>query len=274
MADAPQSGNQKRFRSPPAPSFALDKAIERAGQLHAKALHHAVGISVVADAWAFGSIKSSGLWAAASTLLQFGLLTDEGSGEKRKFQLTDAALRIVRDPNPESEKRRSAIRAAAMSPKIFKELWDKFGVGINAVSDVVLKSWLTVDRHEAGFAPYSDAAADDVIRVYKATIAFAGLTEVGSLPEGQWEMDGQIETDLASFPPPQDDKSMEPQSSPTSNRREPPPGVIKDRKETKDEISVLLQGDRLKINANVDGEGIARLKQMLEKYEEILKLLQ
>jgi hypothetical protein len=45
-------------------------------------------------------------------------------------------------------------------------------------------------------------------------------------------------------------------------------------KETNDDISVLLQGNRLKINASVDADGIARLKQMLEKYEEILKLLQ
>jgi hypothetical protein len=33
------------------------------------------------------------------------------------------------------------------------------------------------------------------------------------------------------------------------------------------------QGGRLKINATVDAEGIARLKQVLDKYEEILKLL-
>jgi len=36
----------------------------------------------------------------------------------------------------------------------------------------------------------------------------------------------------------------------------------------------LFQGNRLKINATVDAEGIARLKQMLDKYEEILRLLQ
>jgi hypothetical protein len=36
----------------------------------------------------------------------------------------------------------------------------------------------------------------------------------------------------------------------------------------------LLQGHRLKINATVDADGLVRLKQMLDKYEEILKLLQ
>jgi hypothetical protein len=46
------------------------------------------------------------------------------------------------------------------------------------------------------------------------------------------------------------------------------------RADMKDDVSVLLQGKRLKINATVDAEGIARLKQVLDKYEEILKLLQ
>jgi hypothetical protein len=54
------------------------------------------------------------------------------------------------------------------------------------------------------------------------------------------------------------------------------PGATADAgsKEIKDDFSVLLQGNRLKINATVDADGIARLKQMLDKYVEILKLLQ
>ncbi len=35
-----------------------------------------------------------------------------------------------------------------------------------------------------------------------------------------------------------------------------------------------LQGQRLKINATVDLDGIAKLKEMLTQYEEILKLMQ
>jgi hypothetical protein len=271
MTDVRQADASRRFRSPPYPFIPLDKAVERIGQFHGKAHHHAVGVSVLADAWEF-AVKSSGLWATAAALLQFGLLTDEGSGEKRKFQLTDAALRIVRDPNPASEKRRSAIRGAAMSPKIFKELWDKFGIGINTISDVVFKAWLTVDRHEAGLAPYSDTAADEVIKVYKATIAFAGLTDSVTLPEGKWEMDAQVENDLASMPQPEGG-AMDPQT-PNVRRESLGPGVAGERREIKDDISLLLQGNRLKINATVDADGIARLKKILDKYEEILKLLQ
>jgi hypothetical protein len=62
----------------------------------------------------------------------------------------------------------------------------------------------------------------------------------------------------------------------TSNvRREPGgPGMVAERREIKDDVSVLLQGNRLKISATVDAGGIGRLKQALDKYAEILELLQ
>jgi hypothetical protein len=40
------------------------------------------------------------------------------------------------------------------------------------------------------------------------------------------------------------------------------------------DISVLLVGNRLEITANVDDKGLEKLKQVLEQYEKILKLLQ
>jgi hypothetical protein len=40
------------------------------------------------------------------------------------------------------------------------------------------------------------------------------------------------------------------------------------------DMSVLLTGKRLQISADVDADGLAKLKEVLTKYEEILKLLQ
>jgi hypothetical protein len=40
------------------------------------------------------------------------------------------------------------------------------------------------------------------------------------------------------------------------------------------DISVLLVGNSLQITANVDAAGLVKLKDVLNKYEEILKLLQ
>jgi hypothetical protein len=40
------------------------------------------------------------------------------------------------------------------------------------------------------------------------------------------------------------------------------------------DLNVLLRGNRLEIMADVDREGIRRLKEVLTKYEEILALLE
>jgi hypothetical protein len=159
----------------------LAKAIERAKQLYSKALHHAVGANVLADAWSYG-IKSSGLWATAAGLIQYGLLHDDGTGDKRKFKLTDAAIRIIRDADPLSEKRINAIQRAALLPPIHRELWNKF-LSAAQVHDIVIRNYLTLDRADEGKAPYSDASAEEVIRSYKETITFAGIGQSDTLPD-------------------------------------------------------------------------------------------
>jgi hypothetical protein len=186
MTMADTSPNEaKRFRSPPYPAISLGRAITRTKELYAKALHHPVGISVLADSWNYKS-KSSGLWATAAALLHYGLLKDEGSGDKRRFTLTDAALRIARDPDPDSAKRLELIQKAARAPKIFQELWDAYG-SAQTLSDMVFKSRLTVDRADQGLAPYSEAAAEEVIKSYRETIAFAKLADSATVPASSEE---------------------------------------------------------------------------------------
>ncbi len=47
-----------------------------------------------------------------------------------------------------------------------------------------------------------------------------------------------------------------------------------DKKGDGNEISVLTPQGRLQISADLDVRGLGKLKQMLEQYEQILKLLQ
>lgn len=173
MSDTQNSDGPKRFRSPPYPFIPLGKAIERVKQLHPKALHHQVSFSVLADAWGYGE-KSSGLVQTAAALIQFGLLSDEGSGQKRKFQLTPDAIRIAQDIDPTSEKRRAAIQRAALAPKIHKELWEKYGN--SGISDMVLRNYLIFDRKENDDSAFSTTSADALIEEYKSSISFAEIT--------------------------------------------------------------------------------------------------
>jgi hypothetical protein len=177
MADD-EDAAPKRFRSPPFPFIPLGKAIERAKALYPKSLHHSVGLAVLGEAWSFG-LKSSGLIQTTAALIQFGLLVDEGSGDKRKFQLTKEAIRLVNDTDPASEKRKELLQRAALAPKIHREIWDKYGAA--NISEVAIRNYLMFDRTEGGASPYSQASADDLIEEYKSTILFAELGQ-GAIP--------------------------------------------------------------------------------------------
>ncbi len=164
----------KRFRSPPFPFIGLERAIERAEQLHAQDRDHAVPLSAAAKAWGYSSSSSGGAQTIAA-LKQFGLLSDEGSGTARKVRLTKLALRLILDKRPDSAERVHALREAALTPKIHRELWEKWGA--NFPSTVTMKTYLTLDRTLADQAPYSDQAAEELIRLYASAIAFSGLAE-------------------------------------------------------------------------------------------------
>ncbi|MGE0184098.1 MAG: hypothetical protein AB7P98_17745 [Parvularculaceae bacterium] len=178
MADEQKAAGDyktKRFRSPPYPFVPLGKAVERAKELYQQAQHHPVPLHVLASAWGY-ALKSSGLLQTAAALKQFGLLDDQGSGDKRRFRLTNDAIRIVTDPDQLSAKRTEAIKRAALAPKVHTYLWEKFGMaGVSGSMDVALKSFLTVDRRDSGEAPYSNSAAEEVISEYKETAIYAGL---------------------------------------------------------------------------------------------------
>jgi hypothetical protein len=175
--DAPTEHKKPKHRSPPYPAISLDKAIERARSLYEKAMHHPVNAAVPAKAWDY-AVKSSGLFATIAALKQYGLLGDNGTGGKRAFTLTERAIRIVRDPDPNSPKRMQAIKDAALSPKINKELWDRYGESsLTDNLDVMIKTYLTLDRAEDGEAAYGDKAADELLDAYKKSMSFAGLSK-------------------------------------------------------------------------------------------------
>lgn len=253
---------KKRFRSPPYPSIPLAKAVERVTEMYPRALHHDVPLEVLADAWGY-SLKSGGLLSTASALTQFGLIFQEGSGQKRRYRVTESAIRIIQDPFPNSEKCRAAKARAALNPKIHNELWEKFRVaGVSGSMDATLKSFLTVDRMDAGEARYSSTAADELIEEYKQTIAFAGLTEssVVSSDHGDDE-----DTDNLLL----NDKSEEIKEHQHFDDRKLPPHPPADVGELND-IKAEIFGGRVRINALMNLEGLERLEKNIAAYKILL----
>jgi hypothetical protein len=132
-----------------------------------------------------------------------GFGADEGKGVGRRASLTDLAVDILENPDPRT--RDEALRWAALSPSIHRELWEKYG---NAPpSDVNLKWMLTRER---GF---TETGAAEFIRVYKDTVAYAQLdSTVAVLPQSAVQEDR--DDDDGDDPGPE-----EPDLSPPSHNR-------------------------------------------------------
>lgn len=311
-----ESDKPKRFRSPPYPMFDLGKAVERASEMYAKANAHAVGVQVLAEAWGMKSVDGK-VWRTAASLIQYGLLQDSGTGKTRKFQVTDAAKRIILDADPKSLKKREAISRAALIPMIHTELWGRFGKA-DGLSDTVIKTHLTIDREEFNEAPYSPAAADEVIATYRATLDYAGLVDDDNVDlqhedtadNATKDLSGNvihkakvgdhikwIAGDVVQFEARKvewvsDDGSfLRVFGSPTGIPMEqieivesPAAGSVvgnaflkpkpqNDAKAAKIDMTAYVVNGRLQLTADVSGDEIAALRDMLSKYEEILKML-
>lgn len=172
---------KKRLRSPPYPMFDLGKAVERVYELHKAAQQHPVGVNVLADAWSMSSSDGK-VWRAAAALIQYGLLTDSGTGKSRKFQLTDAAKRLALDRDANSPRRNEVIKKAALAPMIHEELWRKFG-NCKGYSPSVLTTYLAIDREDDGESPYNPAVVEEVIKTFRGTLDYAGLTDSDTVTE-------------------------------------------------------------------------------------------
>lgn len=153
----------KKERSPAYPFINLADALNRAEQFHKAEGRHAARVTVAASHWGYKE-KSSGALQTISALKQFGLMDDEGSGTDRKVKLTPLALKILLDEVKDSPQRKAAIAQAALSPKLFADLFKRWGTAFP--SDQSFRTYLRLDLG------YNDAAVHDVLKNYKATVAY------------------------------------------------------------------------------------------------------
>jgi hypothetical protein len=183
----PVKTKAKRFRSPPYPLLDLGKAVARANAMFEKAHHYDVGVDVLMESWKMESAEGK-VWRHVAALIQYGLVSDSGTGKTRKFKITDTGRRLIQDKDPSSEKRVSALKTAFLGPMIHKELFEKYGAA-SGLSDSVLKTYLTIDRSEKGDSPYSSGSADEVIQTYRSSLAYAGIVDSDTVPAPEIDME-------------------------------------------------------------------------------------
>jgi hypothetical protein len=201
-----EDSKRKRLRSPAYPFINLETAIKRARTFYEKDGRGASPLTVAAKHWGYEA-KSSGSTQTAAALMSFGLMVDEGTGDKRKVKLTANALKILLDNRADSTEKAALLKQIALTPKIHQQVWSKWGTAEN-VSDENIQHVLVFDW----VPPFNENTVAGFIREYSDTIAFAKLSESDSLaPEDgkgenadessyvpqvgdyvQWESQGQI----------------------------------------------------------------------------------
>jgi hypothetical protein len=161
-------GNSKklRTRSPAYPYLDLRTALDKAATLWKAEGRHPAVVNVVMHHWGYKEDSSTG-HSCMAALKKYGLIELDGMGENKQVRLSNLALAILLDENPDSPDRLDALRTAAMGPRIHAELWERYGAALP--SDQSLKRYLVLEKS------FNEAAVDELLSEYKQTINFAGL---------------------------------------------------------------------------------------------------
>ena len=177
------SEKRKRERSPSYPDIDLEEALGKAQKIWVVEKRNWAPITAIQQHWGYGPNTGPGLRALAA-LKKFGLLGERGRGEHRQVQLSELALKILLDQRSEdSEEKQLAIKESALTPPIHRQLWEEYKETLP--SDATLKYKLVTDSD----LPFSERGATALIEEYKATIAFAKLTDYANIAPGDADKD-------------------------------------------------------------------------------------
>ncbi len=160
-------------RSPSYPSIPLRTAIQRVEVVWQRERQHAIPVEALPALWGYKALNGPASTTLAA-LKKYGLVEDEGSRDARRARVSDLAVEILANPDPNA--RSNAVSQAALNPSIHVEMWEKYGPELP--SDVTLRWELTRER---GF---TESGAADFVREYRETLAFADLADAHE-PEGQ-----------------------------------------------------------------------------------------
>ena len=187
----PEVNAKKRQRSPAYPFINLETAIRRAKEFYDHEGRNAAPLKVAVKHWGYEEKSSGGLQTTAA-LIAFGLMQDEGTGDKRKIKLTPTALTILLDERPDSPSRAQAIKTAALTPKIHQQLWQKWG--LSQTSDANMKHMLILELDP----PFNPKTADTVIKEYRDTIAFAKPDSSATVPLAAGDLKAESEEEVTT----------------------------------------------------------------------------
>lgn len=258
----PEASKIRKERSPSFPFIGLSKALERVRAVYAHAKRHEARLADLAAAWGMG-VKSSGTIQTVAALVAYGLLEDQGSGETRKFKVTELALKALEDQRPGA--REAAQAEAALKPKLIAEYVEKWRGGRPA--DGICISELRFERS------FTEDGAKAFLKVFDDTAGFTKGVESDKKPDQFTQPDGQKAEESG-------DKSDDKIKLPWEQNPPPPPKPPVKEPERR----ILMEGERelttgmlakdasfrLIVSGKIGVKEIERLIKKLEIDKEIL----
>jgi len=167
---------KKKTRSPSYPVFGLEEAIQRANTVYESEDQHWAPPDAIASHLNFTATSSSFL-TALSALKQFGLMEDQGTGDRRKLRISDLAVDLIERDHASAEWQ-AAAKDAALRPRIHAELWGRYS-GNLPPKDESIRIYLIRERTEGTF---NKDHVGSFIEQFRATIAYAGLIPDDKIP--------------------------------------------------------------------------------------------
>ncbi len=166
--DKKQPQQPRNTRSPAYPMLSLPDAVEMMKKLWESHRKHPAHVDSVLTVIGYKSKSGTALRAVAA-LGHFGLTTESGKSDQRKITVSERAQDIIHLP-PTDPRYSQSLRAAALEPAIYKELWDRYGKSLP--DDSAIRPFLIRDKG------YNDSSALEVIKTYRETFEFAKLGEL------------------------------------------------------------------------------------------------
>jgi hypothetical protein len=189
MADTAENVTQ-RDRSPSFPVVGLKVAFERLVEFETHFKRSAARPEKVGDAWSITTKAYADRIAAA--LRYFGLLEYQGTGKERTIAISEEGRKYLRAQQEETK--REVIKAAALRPKQIAECWELWSN--DRPADAACIDDLVQNR------AFGVTGARDFLKVYDATISYAGLTASDKIaPEAGGGASEETELDGLKTPP-------------------------------------------------------------------------
>lgn len=182
-----------RSRGPAYPYIDLPKALSLLDKLVAAKLtnKHPVSPQAIYGFWGLG-VKSSSARQSLAALKYYGLVEYSGSGKDRRVRLTDRAMILGHDKDATSSRRIKALKDAALSPAIFREVYEEQN-GPFLPAEPALGLHLTLEK---GFDKDS---ADRAVSHFLNSIRLAGLDKPDNEPDGSEENDSDGDEDGVTY---------------------------------------------------------------------------